>query len=269
MVTTVNRLRSRLFKADQFAGVRPVTNQCGLGERARDVANCILGIIVRNSLDAGASALATAVKREFPANKGANHPPSDEKLRLTLEFIRSIACLSRAVEEPEDVPRLYKGSYRTVRQITQDTRQEFALQDSCIPIAARKDGGRGHDSGASFINSVAYNNLTDIFQLEDASCKTCCSATGLSAYFADLITFLSSTSCKPMYARSLLDVLTERRPDLKKQELTCANSQIRIPHIALVNETLESFIKHSYKGAPALTASLKHVFNTPTKSYDS
>lgn len=35
--------------------------------------------------------------------------------------------------------------------------------------------------------AVRSNNLTDIFQLEDAAYETCCSITSVSGYLADLL----------------------------------------------------------------------------------
>ncbi|KAL8383083.1 hypothetical protein RB595_006710 [Gaeumannomyces hyphopodioides] len=96
-------------------------------------------------------------------------------------------------------------------------------------------------------SSRAMMNLTDIFRLEDAACEACCSVTSLSAYFADLMSFLEGKTI-PGSSKSLLDLLTERRPDLKELELSCANAMTLIPYISLVTETLESFV--SYVSTP-------------------
>jgi hypothetical protein len=87
---------------------------------------------------------------------------------------------------------------------------------------------------------VLPSNLTDIFPLEDSPCEHC-SVTGLSAHFADLLRLLDGTTCESKeekgqsvparYKGKLLGVLTARRPDLKKLEYTCANSQTMISYI--------------------------------------
>ncbi|KAM0166214.1 hypothetical protein ACHAQE_001575 [Botrytis cinerea] len=114
----------------------------------------------------------------------------------------------------------------------------------------------------------SWNNLTDIFRLENLACEECCSITSMSAYFADLLNLLSNTtptggtkattndttaSSDSGTNSTLLDLLSARRPDLTKLELSCANSQTLIPNINLVNEVLESFIR--YKSQSLLSES--------------
>ncbi|APA06000.1 hypothetical protein sscle_01g007700 [Sclerotinia sclerotiorum 1980 UF-70] len=119
----------------------------------------------------------------------------------------------------------------------------------------------------------SHNNLTDIFQLEDLTCEECCSVTSLSAYFADLMNLLSNTTPTgevskvhdpPGTRNSLLNHLSRRRPDLRKLELTCANSQTMIPYISLVNEVLESFIRYKCLSSPDSI----RAFNTPVDAPD-
>ncbi|KAF7917723.1 uncharacterized protein EAE98_010139 [Botrytis deweyae] len=118
------------------------------------------------------------------------------------------------------------------------------------------------------------NNLTDIFRLEDVSCEECCSVTSLSAYFADLLLLLQKTplpnaskesveltlkndilaaapqdkSPTKSEPKNLLEVLSLRRPDLEKLELSCANSRTLIPYISSVTEVLESYIRFHISG---------------------
>lgn len=133
----------------------------------------------------------------------------------------------------------------------------------------------------------SWNNLTDIFRLENVACEECCSITSMSAYFADLLNLLSNTTPTGGAGAttkdtttvsdlgtnsSLLDLLSARRPDLKNLELSCANSQTLIPNINLVNEVLESFIR--YKSQSLLSAPASEgqdsilVFNTPVDAAD-
>ncbi|KAK6607240.1 toxin subunit protein [Botrytis cinerea] len=133
----------------------------------------------------------------------------------------------------------------------------------------------------------SWNNLTDIFRLENVACEECCSITSMSAYFADLLNLLSNTtptggtkattndasaSSDSGTNSTLLDLLSARRPDLTKLELSCANSQTLIPNINLVNEVLESFIR--YKSQSLLSESASDdqdcilVFNTPADASD-
>ncbi|KAL8410061.1 hypothetical protein RB594_008236 [Gaeumannomyces avenae] len=204
--------------------------------------------------------------------------PSEKEFRELLEFVRCITCLAPLVQEPEDVLRLWVAKYRSVRRVASEFLQDDfvkkmvgagSLQQNAAAIhttarridcwneqlwlnlmnAQRKDGvpieprKAGENSGVPAKSSRAMMNLTDIFRLEDASCEACCSVTSLSAYFADLMSFLESKSV-PGSAKSLLDLLTERRPDLRELELSCANAMTLIPYISLVTETLESFVRY-------------------------
>ncbi|KAF5551831.1 toxin subunit [Fusarium napiforme] len=148
-----------------------------------------------------------------------------------------------------------------------------------IPIVPRQIGDRGtHDKG----DKASQRNLTDMFRLEDTACETCCSATSLTAYFADLMALLRDTSVHPSNQggesdstdeqsrqtkpQSLLELLSLRRPDLREMELSCSNAQTLIPFIDLINEVLESYIR--YKADPALSTTPKdsssiNVYNSP------
>ncbi|ETS87119.1 hypothetical protein PFICI_00947 [Pestalotiopsis fici W106-1] len=121
-------------------------------------------------------------------------------------------------------------------------------RDDCLPISTERPSALsgGQPTGRSL------SNLTDIFKLEETDCEECCSVTGLSAYLSDLLLLLRNTTfinrtpkllSDETPADNLLDVLFERRPDIRKLELTCANSQTLLPYISLVNEVLESYIR--------------------------
>ncbi|EHK19265.1 uncharacterized protein TRIVIDRAFT_172252 [Trichoderma virens Gv29-8] len=77
-------------------------------------------------------------------------------------------------------------------------------------------------------------------------CDDCNAVTSPAAYFVDLLRMLKnapSDSSKPT-GPSLLDKLTERRPDLLTMQLSCVNTNVLIPYIDLANEAMESFIKN-------------------------
>lgn len=121
-------------------------------------------------------------------------------------------------------------------------------RDDYMPISTAKpsalSGGQPEDR--------SLHNLTDIFKLEGTDCEECCSVTGLSAYLSDLLlllrnaTFIDRTPediSSGNSAKNLLEMLFERRPDIRKLQLTCANSQTLLPYISLVDEVLESYIR--------------------------
>ncbi|QPF72250.1 hypothetical protein G8A07_04440 [Roseateles sp. DAIF2] len=84
-----------------------------------------------------------------------------------------------------------------------------------------------------------YENLFGEFSL--CACDDCESVLSPSAYFVDLLQFLSRSG-KNAAGRTPLDVLLRRRPDLEHILLTCANSNTPLPAIDLVNEILETIV---------------------------
>jgi hypothetical protein len=69
--------------------------------------------------------------------------------------------------------------------------------------------------------------------LELCDCEHCQSVYGPSAYFVDLLQFISNGP---------LDVLLQRRPDLTHIKLTCDNAMTPMPYVDLVNEILEYYV---------------------------
>ncbi len=75
--------------------------------------------------------------------------------------------------------------------------------------------------------------------LDACDCPHCASVYGPAAYLADVFRFLDSHDASTG-GGSVLDVLTERRPDLTKVKLDCPNTETPLPFIDLANEVLES-----------------------------
>ncbi|KAJ5713548.1 uncharacterized protein N7483_010729 [Penicillium malachiteum] len=220
-----------------------------------------------------------------------------------LEVVQSLKVLAGIAEDPRDVPIMYRKQYRTLREITQADKQywitlmigegmakqnalkiyDCAERVDCwnenmwlslmqsrrakfTPIAAREIQQLPNDDDED--PARAKHNLTDIFKLEDIACETCCSVTSLSAYFADLLSLLKSTPCGNT---NLLEILSLRRPDLTRLELTCANAQTLVPYVSLVNEVLESFIiakNRNKKAGAAINYDSVRVFNTPDSGHN-
>ncbi len=92
----------------------------------------------------------------------------------------------------------------------------------------------------SIVKSVpSYADLFGETALCD--CNHCESILSPSAYFVDLLQFLSR-SAKNARGRTPLQVLLARRPDLEHILLTCENSDTPLPAIDLVNEALETMV---------------------------
>lgn len=86
---------------------------------------------------------------------------------------------------------------------------------------------------------LAYPTLEGLFgELDYCACEHCRSWLSPAAYLVDLLLFLDS----PNGAKSPLEVLLERRPDIQHLQLTCENTNTSLPYIDIVNEVLEHFV---------------------------
>ena len=87
----------------------------------------------------------------------------------------------------------------------------------------------------------AQATLEALFQdLDYCQCDDCQSITSPAAYLVDLLDWIDNT--KPSSGRNPLDALRDRRPDIFALQLTCDNTNIALPYVDLVNETLEYFV---------------------------
>lgn len=91
-------------------------------------------------------------------------------------------------------------------------------------------------------NSTALNNfpnLQNLFGRADiCECEHCRSVYSPAAYFADVLMFLNARdSVTP--AKSVKQVLFERRPDIGFLELSCENTNTPLPYVDLACEVLE------------------------------
>ncbi|KAF1961209.1 hypothetical protein CC80DRAFT_463941 [Byssothecium circinans] len=105
-------------------------------------------------------------------------------------------------------------------------------------------------------------NLEELFgSIDFCECDNCTSMTSPAAYYVDLLQYLRNNNLDPTidsktgkpkfpntgktgYAKTALEKLLRRRPDLQHIELTCENTNTLIPYVDLVNEVMESFIFH-------------------------
>ncbi|KAE8384305.1 hypothetical protein BDV23DRAFT_189345 [Aspergillus alliaceus] len=191
------------------------------------------------------------------------------------EFLLMLQRLQALVSEPEDIGDLVKCGYKSAEGIAD--LGEIAVQtivDHGVPqerarrilnhastIASRSEGLRmaalkARGTGSSMDVSLAAIdpprdstdeiNLTTMFGMASMGCEDCASVTGPAAFFVDLLYALKlkQTSTPPYNASTdtLLDRLLKRRADLEYLELSCANTNVLVPYVDLVNEVLESVI---------------------------
>jgi len=90
---------------------------------------------------------------------------------------------------------------------------------------------------------VANQTLEGLFgSLDYCSCDECRSILSPAAYLVDLLQFID---CQSPHKQNPQDVLFSRRPDIQYLPLTCENTNIKLPYIDLVNETLEYFVANN------------------------
>ncbi len=93
-------------------------------------------------------------------------------------------------------------------------------------------------------SSQAVPNWETLFGSVDfCECSQCGSVYSPAAYLADLLTFLRYRKAQPPAAATVKDMLFARRPDLGEIELSCANTNIPVPYVDLVNEVLANAIE--------------------------
>jgi len=88
----------------------------------------------------------------------------------------------------------------------------------------------------------AQATLEELFgSLDYSACDDCQSITGPAAYLVDLLDFINITTPATGF-QNPQTVLLGRRPDIAALPLTCDNTNIGLPYIDLVNETLEYYV---------------------------
>ena len=97
---------------------------------------------------------------------------------------------------------------------------------------------------ASTASSVDMEGLFD--ELDFCACAHCRSILSPAAYLVSLLQLCeppppdTGTARRP--GRWPIDEIEERRPDILERPLTCENTHVPVPHIDIVNETLEYFV---------------------------
>jgi hypothetical protein len=128
--------------------------------------------------------------------------------------------------------------------------------DNLSPVRNDVFGGMGTKSNWEKVKEV--NGLKDLDSIEDlfgsqnyCECESCKSVLSPAAYFVDLMRFtekrvlmqeVGDTDVKQIQETHPIH-LKVRRPDLWKLELTCDNTNVRIPYVEIINEVLTTFVE--------------------------
>ena len=101
----------------------------------------------------------------------------------------------------------------------------------------------GGISAASAGSTAAAATLESLFgSLDTCDCDDCESILSPAAYLVDLLHYLDQPPPAGSTDSNPQTVLFGRRPDLQYLPLTCENTDVALPYIDVVNETLEAFV---------------------------
>jgi Tc toxin complex TcA C-terminal TcB-binding domain/Neuraminidase-like domain/Salmonella virulence plasmid 28.1kDa A protein len=121
------------------------------------------------------------------------------------------------------------GTHAAVLSVVGDLK---ALDDEALPMAL-KNGNAALETFPNWKNLFKGGDLCE--------CESCRSVLSPAAYFSDLLMFLKDRpAANP--ARSVKDILFDRRPDLGYLELNCENALTTLPYIDVVCEVLEDVV---------------------------
>jgi Neuraminidase-like domain/Putative peptidoglycan binding domain/Salmonella virulence plasmid 28.1kDa A protein len=103
-----------------------------------------------------------------------------------------------------------------------------------LPIGPEPVPGAPAPTASPIIASATLEGLFG--SMDFCACDDCRSILSPAAYLVDLLRFIN---CQTPQKENPQDVLFSRRPDIPYLPLTCDNTNIALPYIDLVNETLE------------------------------
>lgn len=303
----LDKIRNDFFEAYPLAVMRALLKQNSdfpLGKEIKELVIYLLEQAVSGGHELRDDQNLMGMYERYGTEGRSDTGTLQENFPEALKVAKTLNALCRLVKDPEDVQLLYQEKYRSAREIAAE--QEVAFVYAMTGAGMKRDNAMAAHNAAKRVDcwnehlwlammeerraefvpvepqgstsvktktdveaSQFINNLTDIFDLEDWACETCCSITSLSAYFADLMALLNSTRAKPSSSTTMLEVLSMRRPDLQNLQLTCANSQTLIPYAALVNEVLESYIRYQHEKGKGNDWAMIQPYNMPDERTES
>lgn len=111
----------------------------------------------------------------------------------------------------------------------------------------------GAIGSAGEVPTKKFPNWITLFgDLNKCACKDCQTVLSPGAYLVDLLEFVDGAPKKTLF---------ERRPDLVDIEISCPNTNVVLPYIDLVNETLEAVVWPLAFPLPALSPDAETVFD--------
>ncbi|GAA3788758.1 neuraminidase-like domain-containing protein [Streptomyces phyllanthi] len=179
-----------------------------------------LSVLLTNRLDS-ATAIARLGEGEFVASRSGDLGESDAR-----------AVHARARQISDTVANIAAGF------LTARLAPPLGLDEPIVEPFAHSDAPAG---------VVANPTLEGLFgSLNVGACEHCESMLSPAAYLVDLLHFIDLRPIDlPAGVKNPLAVLLARRPDIGNLPLNCENTETAVPHIDLVNETLEYYVAHT------------------------
>jgi hypothetical protein len=139
-------------------------------------------------------------------------------------------------------PDVARGVFGAARQLADATANALGVVPEATTegFSSLSVANLSPEAGAFFRRIDGYEQL---FGDQDACrCEHCASLMSPAAYFVDLMAFVESNVLDKVFTGPLenhpLD-LRRRRPDLWKLELSCANTETKLPQLEIVDRLLE------------------------------
>ena len=154
-------------------------------------------------------------------------------------------------------------AYLTAAEASVDAHvQLFTLLDYVRPLGSHKavtgSISAPPEVGGYLRKLAGFDQMFGI--LTACRCEHCKSVLSPAAYFVDLMRLVDANLTRPVFTGPRANHrlrLGNRRPDLWKLPLTCANTETLIPTLDIVNETLEDYIVKGITPAPVGRAAIR------------
>jgi receptor-binding and translocation channel-forming TcA subunit of Tc toxin/ABC toxin-like protein/neuraminidase-like protein len=147
---------------------------------------------------------------------------------------------SEFVRTYKDQPGFTKESARTTWRRSADT--HAAVLTIVADLKALDAGGLPKVLAGDNEALSNFPNWDNLFQTGDlCDCEQCRSVLSPAAYYADLLMFIRGRKADNP-ARTVKDILFDRRPDLGYLELNCDNAFTTLPYVDVVCEVLEAVV---------------------------
>jgi hypothetical protein len=239
----VERFLARTSQAGTVA--RPVVDEVKRLQRVYQVtpSDRALTVLLRDGLDSAYKITRydqAAFVRAYGSDMGGNDAAAQTYQRAHRVY-SAVLNVATTYLTGQRAPRLGSGPTGLIDH------GQVALAANKVARGADQAGlaaGEPDGAGPGTLPVIAAGpTLEGLFgSLDYCQCDDCRSILSPAAYLVDQLDYLDNP---PGVPGNPLDVLLSRRPDLQYLPLTCDNTNVALPYIDIVNETLEYFVANN------------------------